>query len=985
MRPSYSDTEKARAGDIAMCGSGSSALDHLRMNSFAWPSVKVAKGFLKKSSFSKKAAGSLPEAIKFFAEKCGGSSEEPCQGIASMDGTDIHPITRIVVRAASSDDDGPLEVVGGEDGGDLHALLELSDTPGLERQLNALAVPLMRAIDGGSAFTDTSQLLIFFLDALPKLLVKQIAAKDKYEGAMVEYRERNGPDSEDYKPKQKTLLEERFRADFEARAAHRMCEDAIAELRTHGVLTKVQLVYLLETLKLAIIALVVASTHYLVVFLQTPCGTLLVPIIRAFYSTLTNAVMQKLRVAATKLVSEKSSGRVEAAAFAFDGEHAELREETPQGVAKIAIERTTKIAKSGNDDDDEAAGRPSNQAGKSILYAALCKKLIQNTLAAPPRGPAIPYFSNYKRTPPVSIAQQAAPASVPVEVRRKFLGSFVSIPGQAALGEVASFCHVTQTFLITFGAGVEQRMNEGMVRQYIDSTAGRGAAGSSSSDVDVCSRAVDGLTLSEASRPLELHVDGKAELSDATAAMAASRSAAAEPQPPKGRLHDVVKNINEAFAVPSTSVMELPSDPIAGQPPSAEAEMFLPAILRGRLAFLETERKNAQTFADASAVVAAAKAEQRVGLSKTAVSELSLLCKSFDLSTHGKKPDLVLRLRAHAETTPIDHLLRKMIEIDDALHTVAKKWVHRLSMPTLEHLVANSELNALLSKQVIKQFTFTDSYHLWHNMTTRLLFNTKDEYCVSLRVTLKLITEKIGCSVLRSIVNGAVDKHSHMATHYFLTHPSIPVELRALGRVQEAVLFEVLGEAAQALLRPHRDPEWRIDSLHACLILLYRIFGRAVRDVGFLRRKSSMFGFTVSQLVNLTANIENQIRFMGSLSSEALKKFKETSLTTRAIESSFSRIASNVGSGDKPTQWEIQGLVHHLDGLLVIMRQENKGFTVPESRRKRKMLESDDAGWNNGDVQAAARFQKETLMRAKGYTTGYASTRDHNAHAGGQR
>jgi hypothetical protein len=49
------------------------------------------------------------------------------------------------------------------------------------------------------------------------------------------------------------------------------------------------------------------------------------------------------------------------------------------------------------------------------------------------------------------------------------------------------------------------------------------------------------------------------------------------------------------------------------------------------------------------------------------------------------------------------------------------------------------------------------------------------------------------------------------------------------------------------------------------------------------------------------------------------------------------------------------------------------------------MLESDDAGWNNGDVQAAARFQKETLMRAKGYTTGYASTRDHNAHAGGQR
>ena len=472
--------------------------------------------------------------------------------------------------------------------------------------------------------------------------------------------------------------------------------------------------------------------------------------------------------------------------------------------------------------------------------------------------------------------------------------------------------------------------------------------------------------------------------------MAASRGAALEPQPPQGRLYGLVKNINDGFPIPLAMVEELPSDPISEQPPPAVETMFLSASVRGRLAFIENERMIAQIYADACTVVAAAKAaaetaEQSVCLSKMKVAELSKLCAFYDLPTNGKKPDLLQRLRQHDGATTPGHSLQKMVKIDDAFETVSRKWSPRLTVPVLERHLANSELNVLLSKQVIKQFTFTDFYHLFHNMTTRIIFDTKNEYCVGLRAALKIAIEKIGCTVLRSIVDGAVDKHSHMATHYFLTHPLIPVELRALGRIQDAVLFEVLGQAAQALTRPHKDPEWRIDSLHACLILLYRIFGRAVRDVGFLRRHTGLLCFTVSQLVNLMANIENQIRFVGTFSSVEFEQFKETSLTTRAIESSFSRLASNVGSGDKPTQHEIEGLVNHLDGLLVIMRQENKGFKVIESRRKRKMPETADAGWNDGDVAAEKRYQNETMKAAKGYTTGHASTRDHNAHAGGQR
>jgi hypothetical protein len=70
--------------------------------------------------------------------------------------------------------------------------------------------------------------------------------------------------------------------------------------------------------------------------------------------------------------------------------------------------------------------------------------------------------------------------------------------------------------------------------------------------------------------------------------------------------------------------------------------------------------------------------------------------------------------------------------------------------------------------------------------------------------------------------------------------------------------------------------------------------------------------------------------------------------------------------------------------MLVIMHQEDRGFEVKESSRKRKVLESSDDGWNDGN-EAAQRHQEDMRKRAKGYTTGHASTRDHNAHAGGQR
>ena len=157
-------------------------------------------------------------------------------------------------------------------------------------------------------------------------------------------------------------------------------------------------------------------------------------------------------------------------------------------------------------------------------------------------------------------------------------------------------------------------------------------------------------------------------------------------------------------------VEELQSDTIPEQHPAAEAKMFLSASVRGRLAFVKNERERAQFYADACVVVAAAKTaetgEQSVCLSKMKVAKLSKLCAFYDLPTNGKKPDLLQRLHKHDGATTPGHSLRTMIEIDDAFVTVSQKWSSRLTMPVLDRHLANSELNVLLSEQVIEQFTF---------------------------------------------------------------------------------------------------------------------------------------------------------------------------------------------------------------------------------------------------------------------------------------
>lgn len=163
---------------------------------------------------------------------------------------------------------------------------------------------------------------------------------------------------------------------------------------------------------------------------------------------------------------------------------------------------------------------------------------------------------------------------------------------------------------------------------------------------------------------------------------------------------------------------------------------------------------------------------------------------------------------------------------------------------------------------------------------------------------------------------------------------------------------------------------------------MHRLFGRSLYDTASLCTSERSWCVTVNQLLDLLSNAEARLQWLASLPAQARGSAKETAQTTRFIESHFSRLFSNVGSGNKPTQHEIQGKVLKLDALIGLMRDEDRGFEIQESRRKRKFVEASDGGWNDGCSKKRMMFEADVEKRVWPYTENRASTRTHNQRAG---
>jgi hypothetical protein len=327
------------------------------------------------------------KAIRFFIDEVLKELEESHVGgavhskqklaILSMDATDIHANIRLTQTA------GVYGIVGGEAAGLLTAELGLSDCAALETALNDHALSLEKAIDAGeNAYPKVDrEVLLHFLSLKMEALSSAVtAAEASLTEATLKYHERNGGEFE--KGRQKTMNQERWRKKQAAMAAVRACNEAIVALSSALPLVGSQLVCILEALKVVIVALVVASTHYAVVFISSPSGKLVVPAARIFHDKVDNAACVSLLHLVSQTVSELSDGKVVVAAHTYDGAQRTNRFDSAQALAVEAKEHVNAVV--------SAAPEGQSALARALRTVALCDAIIADTRACPPRPALCP-------------------------------------------------------------------------------------------------------------------------------------------------------------------------------------------------------------------------------------------------------------------------------------------------------------------------------------------------------------------------------------------------------------------------------------------------------------------------------------------------------------------------------------------------------------------------------------------------------------------
>jgi len=241
--------------------------------------------------------------------------------------------------------------------------------------------------------------------------------------------------------------------------------------------------------------------------------------------------------------------------------------------------------------------------------------------------------------------------------------------------------------------------------------------------------------------------------------------------------------------------------------------------------------------------------------------------------------------------------------------------------------------------------------------------------------------KELGDRDLLTILNGSFDRHSHLCTSYVLDHPPLWEKMRALGYAREAVVLKVMGGAYAAWCKPHSTEGARTRSLHLLSIMVHRLFGPGMLDVRVLTSKS-FGGFPTRQWQDFVANADARAAVLESLPPDLRKVFKETSMTTISVESSFSLLPSSAGSSAKPPATEIQGNAPKLDMVRDIKRRATDE-EYQESKRKRKLSDLHGGGsWNDGNWKNRV-FNVDRKRAIKRYTKGRMDVRLLNQKRGG--
>jgi hypothetical protein len=333
----FSDVMKEMTAVMLLKGSGRAAVAQMygdgsrKRNNFGHCSVKSAERYLKvhcydsthKSGSMRDAAtpfcilfpsssltthinvvsGTSQKAIRAFVVASGGTPDNPCQAVMSTDATDMNCSSGARLVKVG----GSWLIQCAEDTGDMQQVLGFSDTPVLEKTLNMLAKPLEDALKSKNlvyAPVNRVEAILFFTDQVGPLMEKAIAATDDYVATTTRFYKANGGEYE--KGKQKNCSFLKFKVKEAARRVEANCKEILAPLTNGRALTEDELVEVLETVKLVILAIVEVSTHYLAVLLHNPSGSILIPICRLYYGKMSNKQIVDMFDSLKKTVEEVS-------------------------------------------------------------------------------------------------------------------------------------------------------------------------------------------------------------------------------------------------------------------------------------------------------------------------------------------------------------------------------------------------------------------------------------------------------------------------------------------------------------------------------------------------------------------------------------------------------------------------------------------------------------------------------------------------------
>ena len=803
-----------------------------------------------------------------------------------MDGTDIRPKLRLTLSSQG------YKIVGGEDGGALCEDLRLSDIAGLEKTLNLHAGPLDRSIDGANhtySVADRESCHAVFTRHLPALEQSVVKAVAELETGTEKFHERNGGESE--RGRQKSITQQRVLKKETAMCAVRVCKQALTCLGSTNLLTSMDLHTSLEALKTVVLALATASTHYAAVFLSDPSNTLVVPVARVFYAKMDNAACAKLLDGVSARVLELSKGTVVVGAQTFDGAQRLNRTNTLQAMAGEAVQFCDELV-SGSDVEGQS------MEAKATRTLTLSEYIIASMQQFPPRPPVLRgLFRAQLRRPENSalLIQATARAVVADDVPACTTAPWMDGGDEwEEGGEEWVECG-------------EEAVDEG---DQQDADGDGGWTGRAAGIID---------------RRWQLF---------------RSPAVTRQSSPPKSKILPSstsefmrrLSELNSAFPHELVYTDSIPMGPLESRP-SEVGKSFLPVSVVLQLATVEQVRQHTEVYLRACEVLKSAVASGTTPLSKRDVAVLRQLLPASD-STKKKrlsKLEVIAVLVDLGRAPGASAELRTLAEI----HAAESIGFHpQLSVPQLRRFAANARLARLQDPARCKGSTsrpppsggamhMYDPYHLFHNVVTRVVFGENGDKDVLNRDELldaaKALRGGVGDPVLISGLKGTVDKHSHAFSFTLLTNEELVGELRRRNRLKAAVVLDILGRAANAWTKPHLTNQQRTLDLHLCSLLVFRFFGRSIRDVGALRSTKAVGGILTNQLMDLLANNEVREAFQALIPPGVLK---ETALSTRALETSFSQICGSgrnsilmgkplqfgpsangpVGSGSEPSQ-----------------------------------------------------------------------------------